>query len=153
MKTAKTVVIIDYNTHKLTDLLDILTETYPVSVMSPLRLPDLPVPVSKVLSVVLLCQTPDKTVLKAIQSLKMCYGELMLAVLSPKPSMAMITETLTMGATDYFDLAEDDSIRFFNGSIKSIVKKAPPQYGSGFLHGCAHKRLIIKYLCQIICCH
>ena len=106
-------VIIDYNTHKLTDLLDILTETYPVSVMSPLRLPDLPVPISKVLSVVLLCQTPDKTVLKAIQSLKMCYGELMLAVLSPKPSMGMITETLTMGATDYFDLAEDDSIRFF----------------------------------------
>ena len=126
MKAAKTVVIIDYNTHKLTDLLDVLTETYPVSVISPHRLPDLPVPVSKVLSVVLLCLTPDKTVLKAVQSLKMCYGELTLAVLSPKPSMGMITETLTTGATDYFDLAEDEPIRFFQWLNQVNCQKSTP---------------------------
>lgn len=126
MKTAKTIVIIDYHTHKLTDLLDILTETYPVSVISPHRLPDLPVPLSKVLSIVLLCLTPDTTVLKDIQRLKMCYGELTLAVLSPKPSMGMITETLTMGATDYFDLAEDEPIRFFQWLNRVNSQKNTP---------------------------
>ncbi len=113
MKAIKTVIIVDYNTHKLTELLDTLTETYPVSVVSPQHLSALPLPVSKILTVVMLCMTPDATVLQAIQNLKMYHANLTFAVLSPKPSMQMITETLTAGATDYFDLADDEYIRFF----------------------------------------
>jgi DNA-binding SARP family transcriptional activator len=113
VKTTKTIVIIDYNTHKLTDLLDILTETYPVSLVSPQHLSDLPIPTAKILSVVILCMTPDATILQAIQKLKMYHGHLAIAVLSPKPSTAMITEALTTGATDYFDLSEDEPIRLF----------------------------------------
>ena len=113
MKAIKTVVIVDYNTHKLTELLDTLTETYPVSVVSPQHLSELPLPVSKILTVVMLCMTPDATVLQAIKNLKLYHHNLTFAVLSPKPSMQMITETLTAGATDYFDLADDQYIRFF----------------------------------------
>jgi two-component SAPR family response regulator len=126
MRTVKTVVVVDYNTHKLTDLLDTLTENYPVSVVSPQRLPYLPLPPSKILAVVILCMTPDRTILTAAQQLAMRHANLTLAVLSPQPSTQMITDTLTAGATDYFDLADDDYIRFFQWLHQADIAQQPP---------------------------
>jgi two-component SAPR family response regulator len=133
MKTTKTVLVVDYNTHKLAELLDTLTETYPVSVVSPPHLSELPMPISKILTVVLLCMTPDKTVLSAIQKLKMYHPNLPVVVLSPKPSMAMITETLSAGATDYFDLADDVFVRFFQWLHQLNLQKGDPSVWKRFL--------------------
>jgi two-component SAPR family response regulator len=133
VKAIKTVVVVDYNTHKLTELLDTLTETYPVSVVSPQHLSELPIPVSKILSVVMLCMTPDATVLQAIKNLKLYHHNLTFAVLSPKPSMQMITETLTAGATDYFDLADDQYIRFFQWLHQLNSQKKDPSVWKWFL--------------------
>jgi two-component SAPR family response regulator len=144
VKTTKTIVIIDYNTHKLTDLLDTLTETYPVSVVSPQHLSDLPIPTAKILSVVILCMTPDAAVLQAIQKLKMYHGHLAIAILSPKPSTVMITETLTAGATDYFDLSEDEPIRLFNWLNQLNNAQRTPSVWRWFLAFLFPKRAIYQ---------
>jgi two-component SAPR family response regulator len=104
----KTIVVVDYNTHAVPCVLDSLTGTYDVLLASFSHLPDISMPVHRVLALVLLCRKPDDEVLQSLMTLRACYMDLKIVVLSPQPMPDMIAQSVEMGANHYLDLAADD---------------------------------------------
>ena len=104
----KTIVVIDYNTHEVPLVLNSLTDTYDVLLCSFSHLPHFPTSVRRVLALVMLCTKPDDEVLQSLMTLRMCYLDVKIVVLSPQPTPQMVTQALKMGANDYLDLAASD---------------------------------------------
>ena len=59
----KTIVLVDYNTQEVPRVLDYLTDSYDVLLVSFRRLPDIPTPIRNVLAIVILCIKPDEETL------------------------------------------------------------------------------------------
>jgi DNA-binding SARP family transcriptional activator len=104
----RTIVIIDYDTQELSRVLDLLVGIHDVFVVAYNRLPDIPIRISRVLALVLLCTKPDDEVAQSLQTLRFCYSDLKIIVMSPEPTPFMVAQAITFGANDYINLATDD---------------------------------------------
>ena len=101
----KTIVLVDYNTQEVPRVLESLTDLYDVLLVSSSRLPDIPAPERNVLAIVILCIKPDEEVLLGVMTLRTCYPDLKIVVLSPQPNPDMVAQTVSVGANNYLDLA------------------------------------------------
>ena len=104
----KTIVIVDYDTQELLRVLDLLVDMHDILVVSYNRLPDMPIPTNRVLALVILCTKPGEEVLQSLQTLRFCYSDLKIIVISPQPTPIMITQAVQKGANDYLNMASND---------------------------------------------
>ena len=104
----KTIVVVDYNTQEVPRVLDSLTEFYDVLLIAFNRLPDISTPVRNVLALIVLCTKPDEEVLGNVMTLRACYPDLKIVVLSPQPTTDMVTQAVAIGADKYLDLAAEN---------------------------------------------
>jgi DNA-binding SARP family transcriptional activator len=104
----KTVVVVDYDTQEIPRVLDSLGGLHDILVVGFNRLPEMPMPVRRVLAIVFLCTKPDEDVLQSILMLRTCYADLKIIVISPQPTLSMVAQTVVMGANDYLNLANED---------------------------------------------
>lgn len=104
----KTVVIVDYDTQELLRVLDLLVDMHDILVVSYNRLPDIPIPTNRILALVILCTKPNEEILQSLQTLRFCYTDIKIIVISPQPTPVMITQAVKNGANDYLNMASDD---------------------------------------------
>ena len=67
-------------------VLDLLVDMHDILVVSYNRLPDMPIPTNRVLALVILCTKPGEEVLQSLQTLRFCYSDLKIIVISPQPT-------------------------------------------------------------------
>ena len=128
----KTIVLVDYNTQEVPLVLESLTDLYDVLLVSFSRLPDIPTPVRNVLAIVILCIKPDEETLLSIVTLRTCYPDVKIVVLSPQPTPDMVAEAVSIGANNYLDLAADN-LRLAHCLEHYNKKQSTPSVWSRFL--------------------
>ncbi len=101
----KTIVLVDYNTQEVPRVLEYLTDSYDVLLVSFSRLPDISTPIRNVLAIVILCIKTDEETLITVMTLRTCYPEVKIVVLSPQPTPDMVAQSVSVGVNNYFDLA------------------------------------------------
>ena len=104
----KTIVVVDYNTQEIPRVLESLIDLYDLLLVSFSRLPDISTPVRNVLAIVILCTKPDEEVLMNVMTLRACYPDVKIIVMSPQPTPDMVAQTISIGANNYLDLAADN---------------------------------------------
>ncbi len=104
----KTIVIVDYDTQEIPRIMDGLVGLHDILIVGFNRLPDLPMSASRVLALVVLCTKPDDDVLQSLKTLRVCYNDLKIIVISPQPTPSMVAQTVLAGANEYFNFSNEE---------------------------------------------
>ncbi len=128
----KTIVLVDYNTQEIPRVLESLTDSYDVLLVSFSRLPNISTPYQKVSGIVILCTKPDEEILSNVMMLRTCYSDVKIIVMSPQPTPDMVAQSVSVGANNYLDLA-GDNLRLTNCLEFYNKKRSPPSVWSRFL--------------------